>query len=291
MAGPDPVNLLTANERFRFDVQGFVVLSGVLSAQHVEMLNRAVDAHPEGLAWSTIGPGPSKTLAGSRRRQGFRLDPLQLPEPDAAPFRELVLNPVARRYLDTLLGRGWRLDSAPELIISDAGAEGMCLHGSGQRWFSPVSYYAYANDVIRCGMVTLEYALSPAGPGDGGFACIPGSHKANFACPPGVLKWEDDTDLVQQVPLESGDLVVFSEALLHGTLPWRAAHQRRIILLRYVPRVSCVSPPSMAYHNTSYPEWIENLSPESRVPFETPYLLGRPVLTPANEVVTSSDWI
>jgi hypothetical protein len=291
MGGSDPVNLLTVNERFRFDLQGFVVLRNVLSHDHIEALNRAIDQHPEGLAWSTIGPGPSKTLVGSRRRQGFALDPLQLPKPDAEPFRDLVLNPVARRYLDTLLGSGWRLDSAPELIISDTGAQGMCLHGSGQRWFSPVTYYAYANDVIRCGMVTLEYALSPAGPGDGGFACIPGSHKANFACPPGVLKWEEETDLVQQVALEPGDLIVFSEALLHGTLPWRGKHQRRIVLLRYVPRVRCISPPTVAYHQTSYPEWIEQLPPEGRVPFEAPYLLNRPVLTTDNAVVTSSHWI
>jgi hypothetical protein len=283
--------LLTPREHFLFDLQGYAVLRNAISPDHVNDLNRAIDRHPEGIAWSTIGPGPSKTLVGSQRRKGFKLDPLQLPTPDSAPFHKLVLNAASRRYLDSLLGRGWRLDSAPEIIISDQGAEGMCLHGSGQRWFSPVTYYTYANDVIRCGMVTLEYALTPAGLSDGGFACIPGSHKSNYQCPPGILKWEEDTEIVQQIALEPGDLLVFTEALLHGTLPWRGARQRRIILLNYVPRVSSITSPSMAYHHTTYPDWIEDLPPENRVPFEAPYFLNRPVLTQENDVVTASDWV
>lgn len=291
MGGAPPLNRLSERECFLFDLNGYVVVRKAITASHVDRLNEAIDRHPEGMAWSTIGPGPSKTLAGSQRRKGFKLDPLQLPEPDSNPFRELVLNGVARRYLDSLLGRGWRLDSAPEIIISDNGAEGMCLHGSGQRWFSPITYYSYANDVIRCGMVTLEYALTGAGKGDGGFACIPGSHKANFQCPTSILKWEEDTELVRQVELEPGDLIVFTETLLHGTLPWRGAHQRRIILLRQVPKVSCTVPPRLAYHQTTYPDWIEELTPENRVPFEAPYFLNRPVLTEENSVVTASDWV
>ncbi|WP_034262161.1 phytanoyl-CoA dioxygenase family protein [Actinospica robiniae] len=291
MGGAAPLNRLTDRERFLFDLNGFVVVRGALTESHVARLNEAVDRHPEGIARSTLGPGPSKTLGGSRRCRGFKPDPLQLPEPDARPFRELVRNPESRRYLDSLLGRGWRLDSAPEIILADQGADGMCLHGSGQRWFSPVTYYSYANDVIRCGMITLEFALTAARAGDGGFACIPGSPKANLHCPASILKWEQDTELVRQIEMEPGDLIVFTEALLHGTLPWRAAHQRRVILMRQVPKVNCTVPPRLAYHQTSYPDWINDLAPEDRVPFEAPYFLERPVLTEDDTVEPATEWV
>ena len=43
--------------------------------------------------------------------------------------------------------------------------------------------------------------------------------------PPGRLSLPAtfDRELAVQVPLDAGDLVVFTEALTHGTLPWRAA--------------------------------------------------------------------
>jgi len=37
------------------------------------------------------------------------------------------------------------------------------------------------------------------------------------------------------VTLDAGDVVVFSEALTHGTLPWRGPHERRTLLYKYSP--------------------------------------------------------
>lgn len=35
--------------------------------------------------------------------------------------------------------------------------------------------------------------------------------------------------------LLAGDALLFSEATLHGTLPWTAAHQRRTVIYRFAP--------------------------------------------------------
>ena len=48
--------------------------------------------------------------------------------------------------------------------------------------------------------------------GAGGFTCIPGSHEAAFPVPERL-----EVDLAVEVPLRAGDLVVFAEALTHGT--------------------------------------------------------------------------
>ena len=39
---------------------------------------------------------------------------------------------------------------------------------------------------IFCGMLTVIWLVNDVGEGDGGFWCIPGSHKADFPVPSGV---------------------------------------------------------------------------------------------------------
>ena len=37
------------------------------------------------------------------------------------------------------------------------------------------------------------------------------------------------------VPVEAGDLVLFTEAVTHGAIPWTGLHDRRAILYKYCP--------------------------------------------------------
>ena len=60
--------------------------------------------------------------------------------------------------------------------------------------------------------------------------CIPGSHKSGFGLPATF-----DRDLAVQVPMAAGDVIVFSEALTHGTLPWQSAQERRTLVYKYSP--------------------------------------------------------
>ena len=53
--------------------------------------------------------------------------------PWCQPFRDLLAHPKLIPYLNTLLGRGWKLDHSPDILTSTAGAEGLALHGDGQR--------------------------------------------------------------------------------------------------------------------------------------------------------------
>jgi ectoine hydroxylase-related dioxygenase (phytanoyl-CoA dioxygenase family) len=42
--------------------------------------------------------------------------------------------------------------------------------------------------------------------------------------------------------LEKGDLLIFTEALVHGTVNWRSAAPRRTLLYKYSPGYSCWMP-------------------------------------------------
>ena len=56
------------------------------------------------------------------------------------------------------------------------------MHG-GHRGGSVNFRYYVQNDRIRTGMIVVAFALQENAEEDGGFACIPGSHKSHFAVP------------------------------------------------------------------------------------------------------------
>ena len=98
-------------------------------------------------------------------------------------------------------------------------------------------WYKYRDGVIRNGLCVMTYNLADAPEGAGGFACIPASHKSNFApeIPRDVRSFERSAHYVVQPALEAGDVLFFTEALIHGTMPWKAGHQRRALLYKYSP--------------------------------------------------------
>ena len=62
----------------------------------------------------------------------------------------------------------------------EKGTEGGTLHGGGieRPNFSEAYFFKYGR--IYTGLTVVEYMLADEGPGDGGLAIIPGSHKANL---------------------------------------------------------------------------------------------------------------
>ncbi|HLK56009.1 MAG TPA: phytanoyl-CoA dioxygenase family protein, partial [Chthonomonadaceae bacterium] len=78
---------------------------------------------------------------------------------------------------------------------------------------------------------------------DGGFACIPGTHKSHFlnGIPREVMTWQREAPYVVQPEVEAGDALFFTEALVHGTKTWTADHERRALLYKYSPGYSAWS--------------------------------------------------
>jgi hypothetical protein len=195
------------------------------------------------------------------------------PKPWCEPFRNLLSHPSVMPILLEILGDGFRLDHVYGIVMT-AGSEGHVLHGGGHG--NDITHgYRFHNGQIRCGLTVVSWQLTDANEGDGGFAGIPGSHKANFAPPPGVTRLERQLGCVRQIPAKAGSAVIFTEALTHGTLPWRAAHERRSILYKYSPRSVSYS---SRYVPESLPEFAEELTPLQRALLEPPYHPNRPRL-------------
>jgi len=266
---------MTAREKFLFDLEGFLVVPNFLTAEEVIRLNEAVDANADQIVddrnANTMG---SALLAGSQKRRILK-DLLVLPHPWCEPFRELLTHPKLIPYLNTMLGVGWKMDHSPVMFVAEEGAEGLALHGAGNRVPFPAAAYSYANGEMRCGLISVEIHLSPNAEGDGGFAVIPGSHKANFPMPVGVQHCVEDQGIIRNPACNAGDALIFNEATLHGTLPWHRKHQRRTLLYRYSPGYLHYAG---GYNLTTLPSWADELTEVQRAALEPAHYYSRPVV-------------
>jgi hypothetical protein len=271
---------MTDREKFLFDLQGFLVVKDVLSDAEVASLNTAFDAnwdkkrddgnsHPDG---DTHGP----------LKRGMFSGMLTWDQPHCQPFRDLLAHRNTIPYLDTLFGRGWKMDHSPFMLTGGKGTEGLRIHGSTSAKFDGSQYYVYRNGQMRCGMIVCQYQLADVNEGDGGLCVIPGSHKANFSAPEAIRVWQEDKQIVYNVPAKAGDLVIFNEATLHGTLPWTADHDRRSLLYRYCPKYLHFAGGT---YETSQPDWVSDLTEAQQAVLEPPYIYNRPLIDPDGETV------
>jgi hypothetical protein len=208
---------MTPEEQFLFDLEGYLVLKQVLSAADVAALNAIADKR---------APALSEGRAYGRVFRASAWGP---------PYQALIDHPRIVPYLVALLGPQFRLDH-DYCIFMARGGTGQELHG-GESDENPDHWYKYRDGVMRNGLTVVTFCLSRANDGDGGFCCIPGSHKSHFATSlaADVRSYRRRPHYVVQPPLEAGDAVIFTEALIHGTAPWTANHERRALLYKYSP--------------------------------------------------------
>ncbi|MCZ6681149.1 MAG: phytanoyl-CoA dioxygenase family protein [Candidatus Poribacteria bacterium] len=239
---------MTDEEKFIFDLEGYLVIKNVLTPDEVAEMNAIID-------------------------QGNREGP---PSLWGDPFKKLIDHPKTLPYLIELIGPKVRLDHDYAIFMTEGERRGR-LHGGedggrpggneGDHW------YKCRDGVIRNGLCVMTYFLTGAAEGDGGFACIPGSHKSNFSTgtvPDEVRRFERPAHYVVQPAVEAGDALFFTEAVIHGTMPWRATHERRSLLYKYSPGHSAWS--GNFYDLSKYAELTE----QQRQMLMPPSIGGRP---------------
>jgi Phytanoyl-CoA dioxygenase (PhyH) len=231
---------MTEAERYRFDLHGFLVRHGALSRGEIEALHAAIDVLDLPVPGADISTQRFSEHLGVTRR-----------------FRDLIDHPAVLDVVRELCGPNVRLDHAYGIVMSP-GTSGLALHGGGVP-FDPAQYYAVHGGRIHTGLVAVQWSLVDHPAGRGGFVCIPGSHKSGFPLPATF-----DRDLAVQIPLAAGDVVFFSEALTHGTLPWYGDEQRRTLVYKY-------SPGNSAWSQVTWPaELLEACTDRQRLLLQPP---------------------
>jgi len=253
--------MMTDEQRFLFDLQGYLVVPGVLDPGQVERMLTVMDEH-------SVNPPEENTddyRFGNFLRWGD-------------DYRNLIDHPTILPILEDLLGPRFRLDHAYGMATAPRHGEvqmskGNSLHHHAAMFEHGCFYVTHGNKMHN-GLIVVSYSLTDIGPGAGGFCCIPGSHKALYEMPDRWYQLQDNP-LVQQIPQRAGDALIFTESLTHGTWPWSDPNaQRRSVLMKYTPH---------------YMQWaagvmnseIEGLTERQKLILQGPYVHSRATVSSA----------
>ena len=197
------------DEIYEFDLNGYIVYRQLIDAGRLEKMNQLIDA-------DLAGENPS-------RFSFLGLDTI---------FMELLAHPRTLNIIRVLCGDWLRLDHAYGIQMTAESQTRENLHG-GPRADQGEHQYQWQVDRMYNGLIVVMYALEDVNPNDGGFICVPGSHKANLNYKPPV-----HSHLVVNPALKAGDMLIFTEALVHGTIRWQSRQRRRSLLYKYSPGYS-----------------------------------------------------
>ena len=335
---------ISRHEKFLFDLNGFLVVKNVFTAEEVAAANAAVDAQA-----AQMRPRKSDALRNTKAgtplaATGPRIDMggmLWWDDERADLFRNMLMHPKLVPYYTALVriasscsallfrrrssststlsspycsfahlwsssppvaltplllapshlqcGEGYRMDHQPLLVAQEANSEGFSLHGgpisgggedASDGRFNPELQYRFVNGEMWTSLLAASVQLCDHNPGDGGFCVVRGSHKLNLPVPSDFANGvsADFKEHVYQPATKAGDVVIWSEATVHGATPWLGERQRRVAIYRFAPA-------NMGYGRgyLDVPESsLARLTELQRAVVEPPYAvrLERPLVTP-----------
>mmetsp|Transcript_3012 Transcript_3012/g.4253 ORF Transcript_3012/g.4253 Transcript_3012/m.4253 type:complete len:428 (-) Transcript_3012:15-1298(-) len=282
---------MTDDERYLFDLNGFVIIRNVLTPDEIAAANAAIDRKQSGMiersedtpALRNAMKGTSFYGNGTGRKDLGGV--LEWELEDSEVFKSILAHPRLVPLFHGILGKGYRMDHLPFVIAQDQGAEGFALHGgtidcnSGE--YNPELAYTTHNGFIRSALLGCNVMLTDHDEGYGGFCVVPGSHKSNFKMPDGMVNGEKYKEFIIQPKTKAGDVVLFSEGTVHGAMAWTPETQRRVCLYRFGPATNVYG---RSYFNeqtgqTMWPDKMyEGLNDAQKAVLEPPYAnrLDRP---------------
>ena len=159
---------MTEEERFRFDLTGFLLRPAILSSDQIGNIIDQIDR---------IKHNPDSLSPEHREVPG-------------GPSSVTIDHPKVIEVLHEIIGPDIRMESA-SCIWRTKGQQHGGLHGGGPNQIDQIFGYQSQNGKIRAGMVRVIFELTDISKGDGATCFLLGSHKANFPIHSNHLSLED----------------------------------------------------------------------------------------------------
>ena len=246
-----PSRLMDAEQRALFRENGYLVIKDCLSPATVAQLNRTFEEQLR-------DEKPDSAITWHLDRERDTLQPDGSLSARRLYHNDLILPPKLKPVLTELCSSFEFGHLHPECPPDKVGRFRLDLDGA--HWIGPWPRPAGTPEhdewdesirranpwteegIIQGGLhggqplfhISCLYELAPVGPGDGGFGCLAGSHLAgsrigphNELCVNNHFDWgkppftPDVDPHVTKVEGQPGDCVLFTERLVHSTLPWK----------------------------------------------------------------------
>lgn len=258
---------------YLFDLNGYLIIKGAVAPEDIAEMNAWGDSH-----WDYM----DKALRGGRNENTDgewigRVETHSYHDTDGMNFQNIIeAGPVFERHIDHPSWiehvRRWVNPanglSLHETLLNLRGQGGyISIHCGGH---VPGTYmtFRHANTgQWMVGQINCITALTDIGPGDGATTLIPGAHKASIPHPK-LLSVDEETyfseaagDAVgmRELYMETGDTLLFTDAITHGSATRTNEGYRRMVLYRYSPTFI-----RSRFNYEPSPELLERLTPEQR---------------------------
>ena len=158
---------MTDEEKFRFDLTGFLVRPAILERGEVDAIVDQINRIHHN----------KESLAPEHRAV------------PGGPASVLIDHPKVLEVLHEIIGPEIRLEHSYS-VWREKGQRHGELHGGGPRQADPIFGYRVNNGQIHAGMVRVVFELTDISKKDGGTHFIVGSHKSNFPMHPDHMSLE-----------------------------------------------------------------------------------------------------
>ena len=229
---------MTDEQKFIFDLKGWLLVPGVLTEEESALLREHV-----------------LQLKEEYGDKDNNYTPRRWEMPSQALFDHPVVVGVLREGLAGDPGPdcyGFRCESSmPRARTTDY--EGLPPHGGGD--IGPLAYNCH-NGRIYSGLTRVVWELNPVEEGDGGTLLMSGSHKGNF----GIHKnhMDFDSPMFESYTCPPGSVLFFTESLCHAGPLWTNSERQRISIF------NCYGPALAQFHKTNLSADIVAAMPPKR---------------------------
>lgn len=234
---------MTDEQRFLFDVRGWLLLPAVLGESECAALRRHLKDGGDGFT------GPAQELLDHPAVVDVLTDILT-----ETPAGEDSYNFRCENSFVTIRSHGWKPGATdrPHVVRPPQSAGVMNYQCKGGRIYSALT--------------RVVWELNPVGKGDGGTLFLSGSHKANFPYP--EIARQVDSPILEDYACPAGSVLIFTESLLHAATAWKNPDTERISIF------NCYNSLWAQWHRLNLdPAVIETMPPKRRSLFRGVYAL------------------
>jgi hypothetical protein len=236
----DPVPM-TEEQKFVFDLKGWIAIPGVLGDEEIE----SVKAHVIAL-----------------KEDPDSLDPLER-FAVGGPSQILLDHPVVVGVLREILAHdrgedcyGFRCENGFNMVRR-SDFKGIDPHGGGVG--TGMFAYQCVNRGIFSGLTRVVWELNPVAEGDGTLL-VSGSHKAAYAAPDAIH--DQNSPIWEGYTCPAGSVLIFTESLTHSARPWTSKEHDRVAIF------SCYNTVDSKWHDWDPdPRLVETMPPLRRTLF------------------------
>ena len=215
-------NAVNEEQKYLFDLRGYLVIENALTQETVGELNQAAE-RIEDIEPSAYPPPVER----GKEMTDEELYLSNILEGDPA-FLPLIDLPGIVDIVESVTPGAFRLNHT--YMVSRKRGGYTYLHMGGTPIHPKAMYFVAGGEIVST-LTKVVFPLLGTEPDDGCFAVIPGSHKSSFVRPWGPHP--DENPPLEPVRARPGDAIIFTEALAHGSLVNHSGRARRTVFFCY----------------------------------------------------------